>query len=90
MDKGVFFFVFRLFPPEISGHFSPFGGFPLDNRITIVMGVEPILGTGDNLIELLRPWGALQGCLAFTLTHPEDGVVGVGIDGLVIQPLLPG
>ena len=53
------------------------------------MGVQPLLGTQNNLIEFLRLWGALELGLTLALLNPEDGVVRVGIDGLVVQTLIP-
>ena len=53
------------------------------------MCVQPVLCPFDDLEELFRLRGTLQFRLAFSLADPKDGVVGVGIDGLVVQTLLP-
>ena len=53
------------------------------------MGVQPLLSPQDNLIELLRLWRAFQLRLALPLLNPENGVVRVAVDGLVVQPLIP-
>jgi len=53
------------------------------------VGLKPALGSGDNLEELFRLGRALQLGLALALGDPEDGVVGVAVDGLIVQALLP-
>ena len=53
------------------------------------MRIEPLLSSQNNLIEFLRLWGALELGLTLALLNPEDGVVRVGIDGLVVQTLIP-
>lgn len=52
-------------------------GLPFDDGVAEVVGVEPVLGTGDNLIELFRLGRAFQFGLALALLYPEDGVVAV-------------
>ena len=78
-----------LFPTEVGRYFAPFLSLPFDDGITEIMRLEPVFGTGDNLEELFRLWRALQLCLALPLRHPENGIVTVGIDGLIGQALLP-
>ena len=53
------------------------------------MGTQPVFGTGDDLIEVLCLRRALQFRLALPFLHPEDGIVAVGVDGLLVLPLLP-
>ena len=53
------------------------------------MGLKPVLGTGDDLVELFCLRRALQLGLTLTLCHPQDGVIRVRIDGFVVQALLP-
>ena len=53
------------------------------------MGIEPLLGSQNDLIELFCLRGTLKLGLTFALLNPEDGVVRVGIDGLVVQALIP-
>ena len=77
------------FTAEVGGNFTPFLGFPLDNGVAVVVGLKPILGTGYDLKKLLRLRRALQLGLALTLRDPKDGIVGVGIDGFVVQALIP-
>ena len=82
------FFVY-LFSSEVSRNLAPFGGFPLDDGVSEIMRNEPLLSSQNNLIEFLRLWGALELGLTLALLNPEDGVVRVGIDGLVVQTLIP-
>lgn len=53
------------------------------------MCLKPVFSPGNDLEERLRLWRALQLCLALPLRHPENGIVTVGIDGLIGQALLP-
>ena len=53
------------------------------------MGLKPVFGSGDDLKKLFRLRSAFQLCLALPLGHPEDGVVRVGINGFVVQALVP-
>ena len=77
------------FTAEVGGNFTPFLGFPLDNGVAVVVGLKPILGTGYDLEKLFCLRRALQLGLAFTLRDPKDGIVGVRINGLVVQALIP-
>ena len=53
------------------------------------MCLEPVLGSKDYLVELFCLWGSLQFGLTLALLNPEDSVVRIRIDDLVVQPLLP-
>ena len=48
-----------------------------------------MLGTGYDLEKGFRLRRALQFGLTLAFGDPEDGVVGVAIDGLVVQTLIP-
>ena len=60
-------------PSEVGWNLAPFLGFPLEDRDSDIVGAKPILGTGDNLVELFGLWSALQLGLALFLGHPELG-----------------
>ena len=51
------------------------------------MGLEPVLGTGDDLIELFGLRIADKCRLAMLLVHPQDGIVGIAVDDLVCYSL---
>ena len=53
------------------------------------MGLEPVLRTGDNLIETGCLLTVLQIRLTLLFPHPEDGIIGVAIDHLVLDAPLP-
>ena len=53
------------------------------------MGDQPRLGSRNDLIEFLRLRRAFQLRLTLALVDPEDGVVRVAIDSLVVQTLIP-
>lgn len=53
------------------------------------MGVQPLLGTQNDLIEFLRLRRALELCLTLALLNPENSVIRVAVDGLVVQALIP-
>ena len=53
------------------------------------MCIEPLFCSQDNLIELLRLRRALEFGLTLALVDPEDGIVRVGIDRLVVQAPIP-
>ena len=53
------------------------------------MGVQPLLGTQNNLIEFLRLRRALELRLTLALLNPEDSVIRIAVDGLVVQALIP-
>ena len=78
-----------LFSAEVGRDFTPLLGFPFDDGVTIVVGLEPDLSTGDNLEELLRLGSALELRLTLALLNPENGIVRVGIDGFIVQALVP-
>ena len=78
-----------LLSAEVGGDFAPFLGFPLDDGVAVVVGLKPSLGAGDDLEQGLCLGRTLQLGLTLTLLNPEDGIVGVGIDGLVVKTLLP-
>ncbi len=80
---------FDLFAPEVGWDFAPFLGFPFDDGIAIVMGLEPVFSTSDNLEKGLCLGIALQGRLTLTLLNPENGVVRIGVDGFIVQTLIP-
>ena len=51
------------------------------------MGLEPVLGTGDDLIDLFGLRIADKRRLAMLLVHPQDGIIGVTVDDLVCYSL---
>ena len=53
------------------------------------MGVEPVFCSGNDLEERLRLGVALKFCLTFALLNPEDGIVRIAVDNLVVQTLIP-
>ena len=55
----------------------------------VVVCLKPTFGTGDDLKKLFCLRGTFQFCLALPLGHPEDGVITIGIDCLVMETLLP-
>ena len=77
------------FAPKVGRYFTPFLGLPLDDWITIVVCLQPLLCTGNHLKEGLRRRGMLELGLTLPLRHPEDGIIAVGVDGLVVKSLLP-
>ena len=78
-----------LFASEVGWYLTPFLGFPLNNRVTKIMCLKPIFCSGDDLEELFRLGRTLQFCLAFPLRHPKDSIVGIAVNGLVVQTLVP-
>ena len=54
-----------------------------------VVCLQPFLCSRNDLIELFRLRIPLQCGLAFVFLNPEDGIIGIGIDGLVVKPLIP-
>ena len=70
-------------PSEVGWNLAPFLGFPLEDRDGDIVGAKPILGTGDNLVELFGLWSALQLGLALFLGQPELGIHAITVDGLV-------
>ena len=77
------------FAPKVGGYFAPFLGLPLDDWITIVVCLQPLLRTGNHLKEGLSRRGMLELGLTLPLRHPEDGIIAVGVDGLVMEALVP-
>ena len=71
------------FSSEIGRNLAPLLRFPFKDRNGDGVGAEPILGTGDDLIELLGLRSALQFGLALLLAYPELGIHAVAIDYLV-------
>lgn len=71
------------FTAKIGRHLAPFFSFPFHYGIVIVMGDEPMFGAGNDAEELLRLWCERQFGLALALLHPKNGVVTVGVDGLL-------
>ena len=59
-----------LFPSEVGGDFTPFGGIPFDDGRLDGVGAQPRLGSGDDVVELLGSLRAFQGGLALLLRHP--------------------
>ena len=78
-----------LFPAEVGGYFSPLACLPFDDGITEVVGVQPLLCPCNDLVEFFCFWCALQFGLAFAFVHPQDSIVGVAVDRLVVESLLP-
>lgn len=56
---------------EIGWNLAPFLRFPFYNRYVNGVGAEPVLGSGDDLIELFGLGSALQFGLALFLAYPE-------------------
>ena len=86
--KSVFEIAFLSFSSEIGRNLAPLLRFPFKDRNGDGVGAEPILGTGDDLIELLGLRSALQFGLALLLAYPELGIHAVAIDYLVGNALL--
>ena len=81
--KSVFEIAFLSFSSEIGRNLAPLLRFPFKDRNGDGVGAEPILGTGDDLIELLGLRSALQFGLALFLVYPELGIYAVAVDYLV-------
>ena len=81
--KSVFEIAFLSFSSEIGRNLAPFLCIPFHDRDGNGVGAEPVFGTGDDLVELLGLWGALQFDLALLLVYPELGIHAVAIDYLV-------
>ena len=47
------------FPTEVGRHLTPQFGFPLDDGVVPLVGLQPTFRTGNNLIERLRFRGTL-------------------------------
>ena len=86
--KSVFEIAFLSFSSEIGRNLAPLLRFPFKDRNGDGVGAEPILGTGDDLIELLGLRSALQFGLALLLAYPELGIHAVAVDYLVGNALL--
>ena len=78
-----------LLAAKVGGNFTPFLGFPFDDGVTEIVGLQPVFGTGNDLEKGFCLGVTLQFGLALPLLYPEDCVVGVAIDGLVMQTFLP-
>lgn len=65
------------------------GRFPLDDGVAEVVSGQPVFGPCNNLIQGFRLGRTLQFCLALAFVDPEDGVVGIAVDGLVEKSLIP-
>ena len=85
LSSGISF----LFTSEISWDFAPFRCLPLDDGIAEVVSGQPVFSSFDNLIQRLCFGRTLQFCLAFALVNPENGIVGITIDGLIEKTLIP-
>ena len=73
---------------KIGWNLAPFLRFPFYNRYVDGVGAEPVLGSGDDLIELFGLGSALQFGLALFLAYPELGIHAVAINYLVGNALL--
>ena len=71
------------FSSEVGWNLAPFLRIPFKDRHGDGVSAEPILGTGDDLIELLGLRSALQLGLALLLVYPELGIHAVAVDYLV-------
>ena len=78
--KSVFEIAVLSFSSEIGRNLAPFLCIPFHDRYGNRMSAEPILGTGDDLIELLGLRSALQFGLALLLAYPELGIYAVAVD----------
>ena len=77
------------FAPKVGGYFAPFLRFPLDNRVPIIVSLQPVLCSCNHLKKWLGLFISLQFGLALALLYPEDGIIAVGVDGLVVESLVP-
>ena len=76
------------FPSEVSRHLTPLPCLPFHHRVLQHgMSAEPRFGAGDDSIELGGLRSACQLGLALPFLHPQDGVVGVAVDGLACDTL---
>lgn len=73
---------------EVGGNLAPFLGFPFDDGNGGMVGGEPSLGTGYEFVGFGCRVIAHEFGLAMLVAHPEDGVVRVGVDGLIAYALL--
>lgn len=79
---------FLLFPSEVGWDFAPSLGIPFQNRDGNLMGAEPVLCAGYDLMELRGLGSMLQFGLALFLFYPQLGIHAVAIDYLVSNPPL--
>ena len=77
-----------LFSSEVSGNLTPLGSFPFDDGVAEGIGAEPVLGTGDDLVQLFCFGIVGKGGLTTFLVYPQDGIVAVAVDGFAYSHLL--
>ena len=58
------------FPSEVGRNLAPLLCLPLEDRDSDIMRAEPVLGTGDDLVELFGLGIVFQLGLALLLSHP--------------------
>ena len=71
-----------LFSAEVGGDFTPAFSLPFHDGVGVCVCAEPVLGSGDDLMQAFCLWSAFECGLALLFLHPKYGVVAVGIDGL--------
>ena len=76
-------------PTKVGRHLTPFLGLPLNDGIAVIVRIQPIFCTHDDLEQFLGLWSTFQLGLAFTLVNPKYGIIRIGINRLVVQSLLP-
>ena len=79
---------FLLFPSEVGWDFTPSLGIPFQNRDGNLVGAEPVLCAGYDLMELRGLGSMLQLGLALFLFYPQLGIHAVAVDYLVSNPPL--
>ena len=78
----------QLFAPKVGGYLTPTRRVPFQHGRGTGMGQQPVLGTGDDLIEFGRPGVAHELGLALALLDPQRRIVGVGVDDLSLDASL--
>ena len=77
-----------LLASKVGGNLTPLRRVPFQHRRGTGMGQQPVLGAGDDLMELGRPGVAHQRSLALALLDPQRRIVGVGVDDLPLDASL--
>ena len=71
-------------PAKVRRNLTPLLCLPFDDRVMPLMGLKPSFSTKDDLKEFFSLWGTLQLGLTLSFVHPENGIIGVAIDGFVM------
>ena len=69
-----------LFPPKIRWVFAPRFRLPFQDGVGVGVGVEPRLGTADEVEDGGVGCGGGELRATVTLLDPRDGVAAVGVD----------